>query len=283
MSDEEYLLGGATRGDKLQPRGFIESWNPYRTSREFLAKIDAILIEYAKYLPLTIRQVFYRLVGAHGYNKSEAGYDTIMNLLNTARRAGRIEWSALRDDGGQFDIDAYGYADADAFLDQIRYQADRFRLDRQEGQESRLVIACEAEGMIPQLERVARPFGVPVISGGGFNSTTKRYDLAVALSEIDAQVEFLHIGDHDWHGVHIYLALKEDVTAFVDELGGEVSFERLAVVPDQIRDLRLPRRSRRRARRSTRRSTRLSATHARRRQSRRTCWPTSCAARSSPD
>jgi hypothetical protein len=174
MTEDDDLLGGAGRGDKLRPRGFIEDWKPQKRSRKLLEAIDAILVEYASYLPLTIRQIFYRLIGAYGYDKSDSGYQRLLDLINTARRASRISWDAIRDDGGKFSIGSLGYADADQFLRSLRHQAERLRLDRQEGQESRLIIACEAEGMIPQLETVARPYGVPVISGGGFNSTTAR-------------------------------------------------------------------------------------------------------------
>src|SRR5262245_4214059 len=34
------------------------------------------------------------------------------------------------------------------------------------GQERRVAIWCEAQGMVPQLRRVADPYGVPVVSGG---------------------------------------------------------------------------------------------------------------------
>jgi len=50
----------------------------------------------------------------------------------------------------------------------------------------------------------------------------------------------LHIGDHDPSGVHTALNLAEDVAAFVEELGGTVSFSRLAVTSEQIGRLSLP-------------------------------------------
>ena len=50
----------------------------------------------------------------------------------------------------------------------------------------------------------------------------------------------LHVGDHDPSGVKIYDALVEDVTAFVEEIGGAVEFTRLAVTPKQIAALDLP-------------------------------------------
>ncbi len=57
------LLGGAERG-RTRARGFTD-WNPSAVSLALLAQVREVLVEYADYLPLTLRQVFYRLVGAH--------------------------------------------------------------------------------------------------------------------------------------------------------------------------------------------------------------------------
>ena len=62
-------LLGTTR-QATRPRGFAP-WTPREETKSLLKQIDAVLREYVSYLP-TIRQVFYRLVGAHGYQKTEA-------------------------------------------------------------------------------------------------------------------------------------------------------------------------------------------------------------------
>ena len=79
------LLGGAVRG-KTRPRGFVD-WHPQAATRILIEQVEAILTEYADYLPLTYRQVFYRLVGAHGYDKTERAYERLCEMLNRARRA----------------------------------------------------------------------------------------------------------------------------------------------------------------------------------------------------
>src|SRR5262245_45052967 len=94
--------------------------------------------------------------------------------------------------------------------------------------------------MVPQLARVAHPFGVTVMSGGGFDSTTDRHNFAAALAGHDRPTEVLHIGDHDPSGVSMFLAFLEDVEAFTRELGGSAIFTRLAVTPQQIGEYRLP-------------------------------------------
>ena len=57
------------------------------------------MTDYRAHLPLTLRQVFYRLVGAHGYAKTETAYSNLGDTLNWARRARMIEMDAIRDDG----------------------------------------------------------------------------------------------------------------------------------------------------------------------------------------
>ena len=79
------LLGGATRG-KTRPRGFVD-WRPQATTLALLDQVRDVLDEYADYLPLTVRQVFYRLVGAYGYDKTERAYERLSEALNRARPA----------------------------------------------------------------------------------------------------------------------------------------------------------------------------------------------------
>jgi len=57
------LLGGADR-TSTRPRGFIR-WAPRAATRRLLEQVRAVLEEYA-YLPLTMRQIFYRLACVSG-------------------------------------------------------------------------------------------------------------------------------------------------------------------------------------------------------------------------
>jgi hypothetical protein len=198
-----------------------------------------VLAEYVDHLPLTLRQIFYRLVGAHGYEKTEPAYERLCEHLNRARRSKRIPMDVIRDDGGTVIAPRF-WASADEFLETVRYRAGRFRLDRTLGQKSRLVVICEAAGMTPQLGRVCDPFTIKVMSGGGFDSLTDKHNFAAALAAEDRPVEVLHIGDHDPSGVSMFLAFLEDVEAFTRDLAGDATFTRLAVTPQQIAAYGLP-------------------------------------------
>src|SRR5262249_57862746 len=149
------------------------------------------------------------------------------DLPSRPRGARLIPMDVIRDDGGVIS-EPNSWASAEQFMRTVRAMAADFKLDRSTGQKARLVVTCEAAGMVPQLERVTHPLGVTVMSGGGFESTTDRHKFAAALAGYGRPTEVLDIGDHDPSGAHRFLAYQEDIKAFARELGGDVTFTRLA-------------------------------------------------------
>lgn len=227
---------------KTRPRGFA-SWNPRPASRELVQDVQAVLADYQEHLPLTIRQVFYRLVSNRAYDKTEAAYARLCETVNRARRARLIEFEHIRDDGPSRYQPA-SWAGDEEFIDAMTAAARDFRLDRQMDQPVRLWTLCEAGGMAPMLARVADHYGVPVMSSGGFDSVTVKYylarELAVAL-DAGQPAEILHIGDLDPSGEHLFTSLAEDVAAMAQKLcGSEPRFTRLAVTREQAAALDLP-------------------------------------------
>ena len=55
-----------------RPKGYAE-WNPRPETLEVLLQVERILDEYRSYGAMTARQIFYRLVGQYGYDKTELG------------------------------------------------------------------------------------------------------------------------------------------------------------------------------------------------------------------
>ena len=83
------------------------------------------MAEYGAYLPLTVRQIFYRLVGAHGYEKTEAAYERLGEKIARARRAGIIEFGAIRDDGSDWRM-PFCWKNAGRFGPVLRRMGGRF-------------------------------------------------------------------------------------------------------------------------------------------------------------
>ena len=227
---------------RTRPRGFAP-WTPRPASLELVQNVQAVLADYADHLPLTIRQVFYRLVATQGFDKTETAYARLCETVNRARRAGLIRFAAIRDDGPAR-YEWISYADPASFLAEMQADAQRFRLDRQSGQAVRLWVLCEAGGMAPMLARVANPYGVPVLTSGGFDSLTAKHDLAhelAAAMETGTPAEILHLGDLDPSGEHLFTSLVEDVGAMTEALcGTRPHFTRLAVTREQADRLGLP-------------------------------------------
>jgi hypothetical protein len=120
----------------------LAPWQPQQATRELLAVVQSVLVEYAEYLPITIRQIFYRLIGAHGYPKSEKAYKNLGEKLNRARRAGIIPFNSVRDDGITL-VEPLAWDGPEELVRTFLLHADQFRLDRQIGQLRRLIFAVE--------------------------------------------------------------------------------------------------------------------------------------------
>ena len=208
-------------------------WKPQRRTEVVLEAVDEVLDEYSDHLPLTIRQVFYRLVGAHGYDKTEAAYERLTTYLTRARRSGRISCNAIRDDGATVDAPD-GFDGLPDFWSTVETWAQDYRRDRRAGQHDRLEVWCEAAGMVPQLARVAEEYGVPVYSSSGFDSLTVKVEAARRAvrwaRDHGGSLIVLHIGDHDPSGVHIFTSLVEDVKQLS---AGHFDGRRVAVTPEQ--------------------------------------------------
>ena len=81
-----------------RPKG-LAAWKPQKETLRIMNQVTEILAQYREHWPLTIRQIFYRLVGVYVYEKTEKGYSRLCEYMARARRAELIAWEAIRDDG----------------------------------------------------------------------------------------------------------------------------------------------------------------------------------------
>jgi hypothetical protein len=190
----------------MRPRGFAD-WKPRAATLQTLLAVKQVLEEYADYLPLTIRQIFYRLLATEVIDKTDKSYSRLCELMSRARRAQMIQMDVIRDDGTTVRM-AHDFKTESQVLEYLASFATGTRMDLQRGQPVRLELWCEAAGMVPQLERVAHQYGVSVISSGGFDSLTAKYDRAEYYAN-DGITLVLHLGDYDPSGVHIFYSLGE--------------------------------------------------------------------------
>lgn len=199
-----------------RPKGFAV-WNPQAKTRDVLEQVNEVLDDYSDNLPLTVRQIFYRLVGQYGFDKTEQAYNRLTEYIVRARRSGMIRFDAIRDDGTINSV-PLTYADVADFWRSTRSRAAHYQRNRLAGQPVRIELWCEAAGMVPQLRRVAFPYGVPVYSTGGFSSVTVTFEIAKRALEADRPTSFLHVGDYDPSGESIFEAMATDAARFVGQV-----------------------------------------------------------------
>jgi hypothetical protein len=236
-------------GDKSGRAKGYAPWRPQKKTKVILGQIDEILEEYRDYLPLTGRQIFYRLVGAYGYEKTEQAYERLTNYLVRARRAGLIGFEKIRDDGASV-MEHHHYRDENAFYAHVREQGESYQRDKLANQKVDIRVYCEAAGMMPQLHDVCEDYSVPVYSCSGFDSLTAKWDLAVACRKTfvyqGRKTVILHLGDHDPSGDSIFNdGLVEDIHAFLardvpHKAPEDVAlFERVALRPEHADEYEL--------------------------------------------
>jgi len=64
-----------------------------------LGQAQQILKEYSNHLPLTCRQIYYRMIASYGHPKGKKFQGSLYDMLKGARRAGAIPFASIRDDG----------------------------------------------------------------------------------------------------------------------------------------------------------------------------------------
>lgn len=249
-----------------------QSYRPNLKTEKVLRASFEILSQYEAWdSPMTIRQIFYRLIAEYGYPKTEKDYKALIGCIARSRRARQghlldslhqgvnheaatklafetrwmIPFSWIRDERGQ-GINSLTYDSYTDFIDDTRRRAEEMRLPAQEGQPQILEIWCEAAGMVPLMREISAPWTLRVNSGGGYDSVTAKHDLAQRVvrrvDELELPTVVLHVGDFDPSGEGMFETLQTDVTAMVKGWGAGskwFSVSRVALTSDQVMDMQV--------------------------------------------
>lgn len=212
-----------------------------------LAIIDVLYAE----APLTLRQLYYRLVATGAIPKTEGAYGTVKRLLLELRESGRVPWRYIIDNT-RWVTQATMHDGPEAAL---RATAAHYRRDLMRSQPVRIEVWAESDSIGSVLAEVTNEYGVPLYIGRGYASRGYLRSAAEEIAEAvmdDKLTLILHLGDYDPSGEDIARSVEETLERYVAEilLGDGVedglirdvlpAFERLAVTPEQIEEMDLP-------------------------------------------
>ncbi len=193
--------------------GFMP-YKPRKASRRILGHVREVLKTYSANVPLTLRQVYYRLVATHDeYPKNQAFYQKLSTILARARRAGLIDWAAIRDDGVSEHYCGDGFFSLENFKASVLQAAKSYSHSKWDGQTKQIIVLCEASGMLPQIVDAVGDYPAIVRSCGGMDSVTAKHGLAQLCALRDTVI--LHVGDFDPSGLSIFHSIYYDVRQMV--------------------------------------------------------------------
>lgn len=194
--------------------------------------IKAAVVILSNEWPMTIRQLFYRLVSARYVENDRSDYQRVSRVMTSARDDGRcpFEWIVDRSrpeySPNVFD-DAAGYAEAVKRSYRKNYWAT---------QPNHCEVWVEKDAIIGSVQSVTDELGVTVRVGRGFQSTTRAHDISERFNEISKPITVFYLGDHDASG----RTIEADLLARIQKYGSHFKLKRLAIFAGDIRKFNLP-------------------------------------------
>lgn len=192
---------------------------------ELLKTVREILAEYD--FPVTIRQVFYRLVAAHVIENTSNAYTNLDKHLVNARNEGLI-------DPDDFEDPTRAPWRPECFVDLSQYKEEvrkGYRRDKWASQPQHLELWVEKEALVGLLRRVAAPLDIITFACHGWTSFTSLWEAARRFEEIGKAVHILYFGDFDPPG----WVMPESIAGRLHELTSvECTIYRQALTPEQI-------------------------------------------------
>lgn len=189
--------------------------------------------------PMTIRQLFYRLVSSAAINNCLRDYQRVVKAMTKARDDGRIPFARIVDrtrptyrTQNWKNMRQLGYA--------IENELMSYRRDYWQDQPNYLEVWCEKDAVTGSIEDVTQEYGILLTATRGFNSTSNAHETAQRLlnqQTADKNIVVFYLGDWDPSGESI----QDDIYRRVRSYGSfDFSFRRLAIHKQDIATFHLP-------------------------------------------
>lgn len=213
--------------------------SPTTGGRRSKSEIDAICAALYTALkedaPMTVRQVFYRLVSSGVIDKTEGEYkSTVCRLLAKMRREGEVPFSWIADNT-RWMRKPRTYSSLENML---RTTAEAYRRAVWDNQDAYVEIWLEKDALAGVLMEETSAWDVPLMVVRGFSSLSFLYSAAETIAEVGKPTYLYYFGDYDPSGLVIPRKIEEDLRTFAPD--AEIHFRRVAVTSEQIKGLSLP-------------------------------------------
>ena len=190
---------------------------------------------------VTLRHLFYRLVGQGLIDKTESGYKRVGSYTKDWRHAGYMPYTALSDNTRWY----YGDIRHTSPEAAVAAALKNYHSDIWNNWNAHKEIWTEKDAMVSILLGVANQFGVKVFSTRGYASigsmaNTTAPNILEYLNQ-EKNVYIYYFGDHDPSGKDIDRAAESAIVRHLkDREKVNFHFERVAILPEDIEKYNLP-------------------------------------------
>jgi hypothetical protein len=206
-----------------------------RGRREIEAIKEAISQALMEDAPMTVRQVFYRLVSTGVIGKTEGEYkSTVVRLLGDMRRNGEIEFDWIADNTRWMRKPRI-YSSLESML---KRTAEAYRRSVWDNQECYVEIWLEKDALAGVLFEETGAWDVPLMVTRGYPSISFLHSAAEMIAAQEKPTYLYYFGDYDPSGLDIPRKVECDLREFAPD--ADIEFERVAVSREQIASMKLP-------------------------------------------
>lgn len=204
-----------------------------RTNQEISAVKTAIYNMLSVENPMTLRQLFYRLVSDGTIGKKENEYKSLANLTKNMRMSGELpfDWFA---DNTRWQRKPESYSSLERGVEIF---AQAYRRDIWINQPNYVEIWLEKDALAGVVYGVTAEFDVPLMVSRGYSSLSYLHGAAMQIDYIDKPTFIYYFGDYDPSGRDIPRDIETKLRIFAPN--AEIHFEIVGVTPKQIETLNL--------------------------------------------
>lgn len=203
--------------------------------KQLIRQANAIIEEYkAQGYRMTLRQIHYQFVARDLYENTQANYKRLQNVLDAARKAGKVDWDAIEDvTRGIKRIPVWGSPES-----AVEGLSEQFKLDPWDEQpiRRRIEVWVEKDAALGIARPTCNALRLPFFSCRGYSSSSGLYEAGKRLANYKAhgyETLVLYLGDHDPSGLQMTVSSDEKVSMFA---GSEIEFRRIALTMEQVRE-----------------------------------------------
>src|SRR5215472_15117712 len=178
--------------------------------------------------------VFYQATVRGLVEKAESGYGKVQTDLTLMRRDGSLSYGWLADNT-RWQRKPRTFNGVEEAL---KATAAFYRKNLWRDADAYVEIWLEKDALSGVVYPVTSMYDVPLMVARGYASLSFLYSAAEAINELDVPAYIYHLGDFDPSGVNAGEKIEETLRELAPD--AEITFERIAVTPEQIANWDLP-------------------------------------------